>query len=107
VGITGLVNSQGLKTNTVDQIEMLLTDEQSNAIGFRKVSASGTFDFSGMLYGTYYLKPELPNINSDQIKVVLSAANPIASVTMTFAGNNILGVSELSAVESFTAYPVP
>jgi PKD repeat protein len=106
-GITGLVNSQGLKTNTVDQIEMLLTDEQSNAIGFRKVSASGTFDFSGMAYGTYYLKPELPNINSDQIKVVLSAANPIASVTMTFAGNNILGVSELSAVESFTAYPVP
>jgi len=106
-GINGQVNTQGLKTTTVDQITMLLSDEQSNVIGFRRVSTSGAFDFSGMAYGTYYLKPELPNIASDQVKVVLSAADPTASVNMTFTGTNILGVSEASAVESFTAYPVP
>jgi len=39
--------------------------------------------------------------------VVLSAANPVATVTMTYNGSNILGVSETSAVESFVAYPNP
>jgi PKD repeat protein len=106
-GINGHVNTQGLKSTSVDKITMLLTDEQFNAIGFRRVSVSGGFDFSGMAYGTYYLKPELPNISSDQVKVVLNAANPIASVNMTFNGTNILGVSEASEVESFTAYPDP
>ncbi|MCX6242202.1 MAG: PKD domain-containing protein [Bacteroidetes bacterium] len=105
--INGHVNTQGLKSANVDQITMFLTDEQGNAIGFRQVSSSGTFDFSGMAYGTYYLKPELPNTTSDQVKVLLNAANPTASVTMTYSGKSILGVSEASAVENFTAYPNP
>ena len=106
-GINGTVNNQGLKSATLDQIAMLLSDEQGNALGFRRVSASGTFSFSGMAYGTYYLKPELANCPSDQVKVVLSAANPVVSVTMTYNGTNILGVSEALAVESFVAYPNP
>ncbi len=106
-GINGHVITQGLKSTSVDEISMLLSDDQGNVIGFRRVNASGTFTFNGMAYGTYYLKPELPNVPGDQVKVVLSAANQIANVTMTFDGNSISGVSELSSVESFTAYPVP
>jgi PKD repeat protein len=107
-GINGQVNSQTLKSATAGMISMLLTDEQGNAIGFRKVSTSGAFDFSAMGYGTYYLKPELPGYPSDLVKVVLSAANPVASVTMTFTGKGITGVNDnSSAVESFTAYPNP
>ena len=106
-GITGHVNTTGLKSASVNQIAMILTDELGTALGFRQVNTSGNFDFSGMAYGTYFLKPELPGTASDQIKVVLSATNPVASVTMTYNGSNILGMSEASAVESFMAYPNP
>jgi hypothetical protein len=106
-GINGHVNIQGLKTATPDQIAMLLTDEQSNVIGFRRVSATGNFDFTNMAYGTYYLKPELANTPSDLVKVVISAANPVPVVNMTYNGTTILGVGEVSAVESFMAYPNP
>jgi len=106
-GINGHVNIQGLKSATPNQIAMLLTDEQGNVIGFRRVSSSGTFDFSNMAYGTYFLKPELANTPSDLVKVVLSATNPVAVVNMTYNGTSILGVGEVSAVESFTAYPNP
>ncbi|MCX6284046.1 MAG: PKD domain-containing protein, partial [Bacteroidetes bacterium] len=100
-GINGHVNTSGLKSVSVDKIAMLVTDEQGNVLGFRKVTPSGTFDFSGMAYGTYYLLPELPNTTSDQVKVVLSAAAPVASVVMTFNGNTINGISEASSVENF------
>jgi PKD repeat protein len=107
-GINGQVNTQGLKSSSVDQIEMLLTDEQGQAIGYRKVNTSGTFDFTSMAYGTYYLKPELPNFSSDLVEVVLSASNPVASVTMTFTSNGILGVNDLSTtLESYIVYPNP
>jgi hypothetical protein len=107
-GINGQVNTQGLKSSSVDQIAMILTDEQGNAIGFRKVNASGTFDFSAMAYGTYYLKPELPNFTSDLVKVVLSASKPVASVTLTFSSNGILGVNDISgSLESYMIYPNP
>jgi len=106
-GINGHINTTGMKSLTVSQIAMLLTDEQGNTIGFRRVNPTGAFNFSGMAYGTYYLKPELANAASDQVKVVLSATNQIANVNMTYNGSSILGVSEISSVESFTAFPVP
>ncbi len=106
-GISGKMNTTGLKSATVDQIAMLLSDDQGNVIGFRRLNASGSFDFGSMGYGTYFLKPELANCPSDQVKVVISAANPVATVTMTYNGSSILGVSEASAVESFVAYPIP
>jgi hypothetical protein len=107
-GITGQVNTQGLKSSTVDQIAMILTDEQGQNLGFRKCNVAGTFDFSSMAYGTYYLKPELPNFTSDVVKVVLSASNPVANVTMTFSSSGILGVNDIqSSLESFIVYPNP
>ena len=107
-GITGQVNTQGLKSSTVDQIAMILTDEQGQTLGFRKCNVAGTFDFSSMAYGTYYLKPELPNFTSDVVKVVLSASNPVANVTMTFSSSGILGVNDIqSSLESFIVYPNP
>ena len=106
-GINGHINTTGLKITTVQEITMLLTDELGNAIGFRRVNSSGTFNFSDMAYGTYYLKPELPNTTSDQVKVVLSDSSQTADVTMTFNGSAISGINENSYVESITVYPVP
>jgi len=106
-GINGHVNTTGLKSARLDQITMLLTDEQGTAIGYRRVNAAGSFDFTGMAYGTYFLKPELPNTPSDYIKVVLTSTNPVAEVNMTYSGTNILGISETPVVASFVAYPNP
>jgi len=107
-GINGQVNTQGLKSSSVDQIAMILTDEQGQALGFRKVSAAGIFDFPTMAYGTYYLKPELPNFASDLVKVVLSESKPVAVVTMTLSSSGILGVNDLSgSLESYVIYPNP
>ena len=106
-GINGHVNTGTLKSATVNQIAMILTNEQGQALGFRKVNAAGTFDFTGMAFGTYFLKPELPNVNSQVVKVVLSAANPTATVNMTYTGKTILGISDEAIVSGFTAYPNP
>lgn len=106
-GINGQVNTSGLKSAQVDQIAMILNNEQGQQVGFRKVKANGKFDFSGMAYGTYYLKPELPGTGSQTVKVVLSAAQPTAQVVMTLSGSNILGVSENGMVDEFRAYPLP
>lgn len=106
-GINGHVNTVGLKSVTVNQIAMILTNEQGEALGYRKVNAAGTFDFTGMAFGTYFLKPELPNVNSQLVKVVLSAANPTATVNMTYNGTNILGISDEAIVSGFTVYPNP
>ena len=105
--INGQINKTGLKSGTVELATMLLTNEQGETIGYRRVSASGNFNFSGLAYGTYFLKPELPNTTSDLVKVVLSAASPVASVTMTHTGYSILGIGETSIVASFTIYPNP
>lgn len=106
-GINGHVNTGTLKSATVNQIAMILTNEQGQALGFRKVNAAGTFDFTGMAFGTYFLKPELPNVSSQVVKVVLSAANPTATVNMTYTGKTILGISDEAIVSGFTAYPNP
>jgi PKD repeat protein len=106
-GILGQVNIQGMKSTQVDQIVMILTNEQGQPIGFRNVDASGAFDFSDLPVGTYFLKPELPNTSSDLVKVLLSAVNPVASVTMTFSGQHIIGISEMPLVASFVSYPNP
>ncbi len=106
-GVNGHINKVGLKTGQVEQITMLLTNEQGETVGYRRVNASGSFSFSGMAYGTYYLKPELPNTTSELVKVILSAGNPVAAVTMTMNGTSILGIGEAAIVESFTLYPNP
>jgi PKD repeat protein len=107
-GINGQINTRGMKSTSLDKITMLLMNEQGQAIGYRKVNTSGSFDFSTLAYGTYYLKAELPACNSDVVKVVISASNPVPTVIMTFSGTEILGVNEKAdAVESAVLYPNP
>ncbi len=106
-GINGQINP-GLKSASADKITMLLMNEQGQPVGYRRVNASGSFDFSALSYGTYYLKAELPGVTSDVVKVVIDAANPFASVVMTFTGNGILGINDpVEFVKEFITYPNP
>lgn len=105
---SGLINLSRLKSTFVDKVNMLLKNDQGEAIGFTRVKDDGSFDFSAMALGTYYLYPEMPGITSDQIAITLTAEKPHAEVTMTFEGNKILGTGESSGiVNGWTLYPNP
>jgi PKD repeat protein len=106
--VTGQINMGSMRISMLDKMIMLLLDENGNAISFVKVSESGSFDFSAMAYGTYYLHAEISGITSDNIQVVLSPEKPHADVVMTFAGKNILGITNMNpGLEAGMIYPNP
>lgn len=105
---SGLINMARLKSTFVDKVNMLLKDDQGEAIGFTRVNEDGSFDFSEMAFGTYYLYPEMPGITSDQIAITLTAEKPHAEVNMTFNGNKITGFSdETDILTGWSVYPNP
>lgn len=105
---SGLINMARVKSTFVDKVNMILKNDLGEAIGFTQVKEDGSFDFSEMAYGTYYLYPEMPGIISDQIAITLTAEKPHAEVTMTFDGNKILGAGESASVlKSWSVFPNP
>ncbi len=105
---SGQINTGDVSSSMTDKINMILMNSQSQAIGYTRVSASGTFSFPSMAYGTYYLHPEMPGVSSDVIMVTLTAEKPHADVVMTFSGNKILGLrDEATIVNRWSVYPNP
>jgi len=87
---------------------MLLLDNDGKAISFKQVDESGTFEFSPMDYGTYYLHPELSGITCDNVQVVISPEKPHVDVVMTFDGKHILGIKDMQpGVDAGSVYPNP
>jgi PKD repeat protein len=106
--INGQINMGQIKSSMVDKVTMLLMNNDLQPINFYKVNTAGDFTFPTLSYGTYYLKAEIPGVISDLVKVEISQANPVASVTMTFSGNRILGIDEPAAnLTAGTLYPNP
>ncbi len=91
-----------------DLINMILFNNLGQAIGFTRVSASGSFSFPSLTYGTYILHPELPGVSADNILVILSESQPHAEIVMTYSGNKILGMgSPNDLVSRFNIFPNP
>jgi PKD repeat protein len=106
--IQGTISITGLKSSMISDIMVLLEDAGGNTISYYNVSSQGDFVFPSLAYGTYYLKAELAGVTSDLIMVVLSPANPQATVQMTFTGNNIYGFGNLTkGINSCIIYPNP
>ena len=105
---SGQINTGDVISSLTDKINMIIMNEQGTPIGFTRVSESGAFGFPSLAYGTYFLRPEMPGVTSDVVKIVLSAANPHADVVMTFLGNNIMGIEgKGSPVNTWSVYPNP
>jgi len=105
---SGQINTGDMPATLIDMINMLLMNAEGQAIGFTPVTSSGTFDFSTLAYGTYYLHAEMPGVTSDYIMVTITMENPHVQVSMTFNGNSILGINEgKSIVQTWKAYPNP
>jgi PKD repeat protein len=106
--INGQINMGQIKSIVVDKVTMLLMNSQLQPINYYKVNTAGDFTFPALGFGTYYLKAEIPGVTSDLVKVEISDANPVASVTMTFSGNRILGMDEPNAtLTAGILYPNP
>jgi hypothetical protein len=105
---SGQINMGDVSNVMLDKINMILMNEQGNPIGFTQVATTGTFGFPTLAYGTYFLRPEMPGVTSDVVKIVLTAEKPHADVVMTFTGNSILGLDdEKSLVSQWSVYPNP
>jgi hypothetical protein len=106
--IHGVVSLEGLKPLLLDRIMMLLYNAGGQAIGYSDVDEAGNFAFSGLAYGSYYLKAEMAGVTSDMIPVVLSTGRPDATIPMTFTGTSIFGIENRAEVpESIVVYPNP
>ncbi|HNY02856.1 MAG TPA: PKD domain-containing protein [Bacteroidales bacterium] len=106
--ISGQISQGRYQGMPTDLIDMILMNNLGQAIGFTRVSESGSFSFPSLDYGTYWLRPELPGVSGDQIMVVLSAGQPHADVVMTYAGNKISGIdSPESVVSQWAVFPNP
>lgn len=105
---SGHINNGKFAESLINKIMMILLDANQHAIGFSRVTDNGSFDFSGLGYGTYYLHPEIAGITSDLVKIEISASKPHAEVVMTFTGDRILGINDNTAViNTVTLYPNP
>jgi PKD repeat protein len=106
--VSGQIGMGDVASVMLDKINMIIKNEQGNPIGYTHVTTDGDFGFASLAYGTYRLRPELPGAASDEITITLSAANPHAEVNMTYSGNSILGINDVSGlVEQVKVYPVP
>jgi PKD repeat protein len=92
--ITGQITLGSLKSTMVDKIVMLLFDDMGHALTFSMVDDAGEFVFPSLDYGTYYLYAELSGVTSQYIRVDILPGDWQKQVTLTFAGNQILGVNE-------------
>ena len=106
--ISGQIGTGDFSAGMLDKINMILKNEQGQAIGFVHVTAAGDFDFPSLALGTYYLRAEMPGVTSDQITVTLTEAQPHAEIVLTYSGNSILGINDQpSIVDSYRVYPNP
>lgn len=106
--VSGVIGTGDFPLSMLDKIQMILKNENNQAIGFTQVSTDGVFGFPSLVYGTYYLLPELPGINSQQIMVTLNESQPHAEVVMTYTGNSILGLGKNNGQDvSVQVFPNP
>jgi hypothetical protein len=105
---SGQINTGDVIASMVDKINMILLNEQGLPLGFTQVSNSGEFNFPSMAYGTYFLRPEMPGVTSEAVKVILTPEKPHADVVMTFTGNSILAIrNDAILTNHWSVYPNP
>ena len=106
--ISGFINQNSVRSGYIDKINVLLADQSHSPITFQPVASDGSFIFTGLGNGTYYIYPELSGMNSDFMQVDLTEGQNQFVVNMTMDGNSFLGTPENNSSLSIgTIYPNP
>jgi hypothetical protein len=95
--IFGQINQTGVRADFIGQIIVFLMNADHQPLGFTEVASDGSFQFTELSYGTYYVKPELAGVTSDYLRVDLTEGQNEMTINMTFTGNNFLGTIENEA----------
>lgn len=106
--INGIITIGEEKTTLIDKISMILMNASGQPISFQQVDESGHFVFPDLDYGTYYLSAELAGCISDILTIEITVDEPVADISLTFTGNQILGIQRTPVtIEGNMMYPNP
>ena len=108
--INGIVTIGNEKGGAAENITVLLMDAVENALTYIQSDNEGLFDFSGLEYGTYKLKIEVPGITSDIAEILIDEDNQSMEISFVLKGENAyLSVNTNNAVVSDIGdiYPNP
>lgn len=104
----GIINTGRIGFSGIDLINMILMDENLQGIEYTGVDTDGSFLFSSLDYGVYYIRADLAGVFSDNLKIEISPEYPEVRISLTFDGNSILGLEETSpGIVSTAVYPNP
>ncbi|MCF8368513.1 MAG: PKD domain-containing protein [Bacteroidales bacterium] len=86
--INGNVYLMNTKEGPGENIEVMLMDENNNAMRYIQTNEEGDFEFSGLGYGTYKLKVEMPGVNSEVATIILNEENEVQEVQFYVKDNS-------------------
>ncbi len=97
--INGTVTIGTEKGGAAENINVLLMDADENVLDYVLSDNEGVFDFSGLDYGTYKLKIEVPGVTSEIATVVLDEENQSMDISFVLKGSNAyLSVDDRNAI---------
>jgi PKD repeat protein len=94
--ITGIVTNLGAR-GTMNNVEVVLMDSQSNPVSYVRSDDQGSFSFENLPFNTYIIHAEMMGIHTTQASITLSEQNPVESVEVQVSGteaNVVFGVPE-------------
>ncbi|RLD49590.1 MAG: hypothetical protein DRJ05_20755, partial [Bacteroidetes bacterium] len=94
--ITGTISFDNGK-GPGDNVNVVLMDEEENALTYLLSNEEGLFEFGDIAYGTYKLKVEMPGVNSEIATVVIDENNQTINVEFVVKGSSAyLSISDLN-----------
>ena len=95
--ITGTVSKEGSK-KLLSNVEVLLLDQQGNAISHTKTNADGVFTFENIALDTYVIYTEIVGIETIPFDVTLDEQNNSTTVSVIVKnGQALLGIDDIAS----------
>ncbi|PLX00866.1 MAG: hypothetical protein C0591_00480 [Marinilabiliales bacterium] len=95
--IVGFINDPAVREDFINKVTMLLYNEDHEPINYAQVNTDGSFSFTDLADGTYFIYPELTGVSCEFIRVDIVDGEQVV-VNMTMEGNSILGTNELKSL---------
>ncbi len=101
-----IINNMGID---VSEQVLYLMNYNKNLIGCIQPNSTGDFSFDSLVYGTYYIRPELININTLDIEVLLNANTPsVGNIEIQLDSNSYsTSIRRDENLITFDVYPNP
>ncbi len=89
--IKGLISGGKTPDSYIGNIRIIIRNGSGAEIGFSTVGSDGVFSFSGLAFGTYFLVPELPGCEAEQVTVGITQASPDVEIKLSYSNGRIEG----------------